>query len=340
MFDNLMEKDAKSILEVPGMMVSGYISLICGGVFVYGFSIANIYYIDGSDLFKLLAQLFLWSYFMIGIISLHVCVRFFNRLIMMATIGGIILLWTVLTASLYALQSSAEYPLIQILYGIIVIFQLVSLLLVGTKWITSPTLRKKIFRLYLGFTVLFFAFNTIPPLLNGDGRWSGPDHVGWYEKQFGLELGEVLRAAFLADMMIAILVAIIMWMITRVVRRFKFNDINSKASDVLGYLFYMQGRWGYSGVWGYLEKGVRDFPDAVTFLDEKEGVFHFKKKGTTTRKEEELILSKNNSLGNGIFSCEFIGDERRIEKVMVLYEERHGRWRPYEFEEQEEKSSS
>ncbi|MDY7224607.1 hypothetical protein [Halalkalibacterium halodurans] len=264
MLDKMLEKDAQAVLKVPGLRISGYVLLICGGMFVYGFSIANLRYTPVNETMRLLAELLLWSYFVVGVIVIHVCAHFFNRMIMITALTWLNILCTVGSASVYAFQTTVGYPIVRMIYSVMMIAQLIVLVLVMTKWITAAAKRKKIFLLYLGTLGLFFGITTVPPLLNGDGRWSGPDHVGWYEKNFGVEVAEMLMGPLSAILMCGMAIGAFMWGSIYIRGKYNFDRVPVKA-PVSGYLFQIR-RWGHDGGWGYIEKDSNDFPDSVVLL--------------------------------------------------------------------------
>ncbi|MDY7224608.1 hypothetical protein [Halalkalibacterium halodurans] len=53
-----------------------------------------------------------------------------------------------------------------------------------------------------------------------------------------------------------------------------------------------------------------------------------------------MVVFKESGMSEGVFLCKVIDSDREPEHIMVLKEEKFGEWRPYEFEEEKEKSSS
>ncbi|WZY00213.1 hypothetical protein NSQ26_13130 [Bacillus sp. FSL W7-1360] len=343
MLDKMLEKNGHGVLKAHGLRTSGYVLVIGCGMFIGGFSIANIGYIYLNDQLKLLGSLLLWGYLVLGVITIHVCARFFSRMMMLRLITGLVVVFTTATTSLFALQMSVGYWLVQVIYTAVTLIQLLCLVLVVTNVIPSLTLTKKrmIFYLYAGFTVLYFAVTTIPPMLNGDGRWSRnkPGHVGWYKKTFGEEIADMLMGPLTAVLVVGLTTGVVMWIFFYVRDRYYFENV-FPHTPVSGYLFYLRDLWGYKGGWGYRKIGSRDLPDFVAFIREENGRRYFKKEGTTSRLEEELIISKEEGMEEGVFSCKVIGKACEPRQVMVLREESLGKWRPYEFEQIESETKN
>lgn len=133
----------------PESFMQGYITLVLMGVVVYGFSIVNINFIYLSDFFRFLGQGILMSYFIVGAVVVYISLRFFNSMIMSLSIGWSVVLWTVFSAALCALQVLKSYPSLQLIYIVINAFLFFVLWLMSRKKSWCLLRRKFLIRTWL-----------------------------------------------------------------------------------------------------------------------------------------------------------------------------------------------
>ncbi|WZY01299.1 hypothetical protein NSQ26_04495 [Bacillus sp. FSL W7-1360] len=249
---------------------------------------------------------------------------------------GLTILWGVAFASLFALHTSSRYPVIQIIYVSVVVVQLSFLILVTMKRNASPIVLKRWLKFYIFLMVLLTAYMWIPALLNGDGRWSGPDHVRYYEKKYDAEVANALGAASVMIFLLQIIIGIAMSGFIKLFTKFRFNKFDERVNSVVAYvLFCPSPLKGFPGRFVYSLKGSKDLGDDMAFIRQEQGDYHFKR-GCFRGPKEELVISKEEGMDEGVYACKVVGSDQGDYQVMALYEEKPGQWRLFELEEIEE----
>ncbi|WZY00382.1 hypothetical protein NSQ26_14020 [Bacillus sp. FSL W7-1360] len=332
--DKFTEILEKLNVERLDARLAGYLLLIFGGIFVYVFSAINIYYVSETESFRLVSKILLGSYFVVGLILIHITHRFFNRKVWYFSLISVIATWTIVVSSLCALQVASAYPLIQMIFLGILSIQLICLVLVVMRRNAPVASLKAVFKLYVFLMLFWLALSWGPPLINGDGfwRWNSPNHVRWYEKQYGVEVADAIVGPFTVIMVLSIVFGVLIWGFVKLFTKWRFEDIYSEVS---GYVLFYPSDFRYKGIKGsfaYSIKGETDFPDNIMLVDGKQGVYHFNRilfRGS----EEELIFFKEEGMKEGFFLCEVVGSDKKSEKVIALYQEKKGNWRPFEIEE-------
>ncbi|MED4083206.1 hypothetical protein P4637_20715 [Halalkalibacterium halodurans] len=324
----------------PESKAAAYVILIVCGIMFYGFSIANINYIYVNDFLRLVAQVLLAGYFIVGVFIIHIGWSFFNRKKMFLALVWMIVMWTVAASVLCFLQVLNGHPLAQWIFSMIVVIQLVCLFVVARNRIPLSNQ----FKFFLTYTsiVLFIIFGTIAVLqLAGYRRRGGVGTDGIFHQILGEDLAGKVAGAYFITYVSAIVIAILIGGIVHIRRKWNFFYELPPDRTIEGYLIYIPPKFGYSkGKWGYLPVGSSDFPDPVAFIEEKNGVRYFKRK-VHRAPIEDFSLQKRPGTEKGVFTCRVSNGESK--QVKVFYEDgvgkwRLGKWHPYEFEEINEKA--
>lgn len=323
----------------PESITAAYIILVAWGIGVYGFSIANINHVYVNDFLRLVAQVLLAGYFIVGVFIIHIGWSFFNRKKMFLALVSMIVLWTVAASVLCFLQVLEGHPLAQFILSVIAIVPLLCLFVVARNRMLISR-QYKIVITYV-MTVVGILFGGIIALyLAGYRRRGGVGSDGILQQWLGEELVFKLAMAFLCIEMAVLAVGVLMWGIVHIRRRWNFFNELPLDRTIEGYLIYIPPKFGYSkGKWGYLPVGSSDFPDPVAFIEEKNGVHYFKRKVHRAPIEDFSLLKKPGT-EKGVFTCRVSDGESK--QVKVFYEDgvgkwRLGKWHPYEFEEINEK---
>ncbi|MDY7224609.1 hypothetical protein [Halalkalibacterium halodurans] len=319
----------------PESISAGYMILILLGIVVYGFSIVNINYVYVSDASCLTAQILLVSYFIVGVLIIHIGWHLFNRKAMLLSLVWMIVMWTVGSAVLCFLQVLNGHPLAQWIFSAIVVKQLVCLLVVARNHLPLSQQYKVVVTYVM--TVVGIVFGSLIALyLAGYRRRGGVGSDGILHQWLGEDLVFNLAMSYLAVTMSALAVGTLMWGITHIRSRWNFFNELSSDNTIDGYLIYIPAKSGYAkGKWGYLPVGSSDFPDPVAFIEEKSGARYFKRKVHRAPIEDFSLLKKSGT-EKGVFTCHVSNGGAR--QVKAFYEEDFGmfilgKWYPYEFEE-------
>ncbi|WZY01320.1 hypothetical protein NSQ26_04600 [Bacillus sp. FSL W7-1360] len=332
-----MNKVKKYDLERMDMRIVGYVLFLFGGIFVYLFSIGNIYFLYRNDVFRLVGQILLAGYFVLGMIVVHVTYRFFNKKIFSLAILGLACIWTVITAALFFIQLIDGAILLKWIYIALLTIQIGFFIAILIKNKSSLSVLKKILGLYMLTMCLSFSYVVWPAIRNGDylWRWNGPDHVRWYEKKYGLEVADAITVLVPSAFVLAVFVGSFIWAVINMAKKMSFVGNDSFGADYVIFSPLKYKVRGMQGVFTYSSARNNHVPDQMSFF-KQEGEKYFFKRSFFRGSTEELIFLKEEGMGEGIYSCEVKGSDKEPRHVMALYEEKPGQWRPFEFDEIEE----
>ncbi|TPE68219.1 hypothetical protein [Halalkalibacterium halodurans] len=301
---------------------------LIGGVFVYLYSIPNIFFVYISDTWRLFAIVLFLSYFVMSAGAAYVVYRFGSYERLEANLlSATVCLWSMVAINLYGIQALVNQPFYQELYINLLWIQLFFILFSWIKWIPIRT-RKLVARIVTIILGAFFIFHLL-------GVFASTKGMGIYVFLFGQEVAVALIwpgiALFLSGFWTRVIMAggididITPEERARMIAEEKAREEASKrkpSEEMLSSGRHLEfGELDYlvaEGISTYREKGSKTFED-VEFLYVENGVRYFSRMDLNPAKE--LMLYQE----NGQWYCQTAGQEP--EKVLLppehLEEEKH-----------------
>ncbi len=306
--------------------------LVCG-LFVYLYSIPNIFYVYTNDTWRLFAMILCGSYFIMSTGAAYVECRFFNpeqhgTFLLSFTVY----LWSMAAINLYGIQALADHPFFQGVYINLLWIQLLFILFSWIKWIPVRT-RKLVAR---AVTILLGAFCLFHLLAD----FNSTRGAGIYVFLFG-DVATALGWPGWALFFSGLLTRFIMGMVIDLditpeerARRMAEEKASEEAQkrkpseDMLSsgrYLEYGELDYPIENTDCYREKGSKTFED-VEFLYVENGVRYFSRMKFNPPKE--MILYKE----NGQWYCQTSGQEPERVLLPEWSIETEAEWRHFEID--------
>ncbi|HBZ09725.1 MAG TPA: hypothetical protein DEO65_07590 [Bacillus bacterium] len=158
---------------------------LLGGVFVYLYSIPNIFFVYIDDIWRLFDVLLCLSYFVVSAVAAFIVYRLpsYERL-ETNLLGFTVCLWSMVESNLYGIQALVDQPFYQELYIDLLLIQLFLILFSLIKWIPVRT-RERIARIVTIILGSFFIFHLL-------GIFASTKGMGIYVFLFGKEVAVAL----------------------------------------------------------------------------------------------------------------------------------------------------
>ncbi|MBW8351285.1 hypothetical protein K0H71_17855 [Bacillus sp. IITD106] len=286
---------------------------LLGGVFVYLYSIPNIFFVYFNDIWRLFAVLLCLSYFVMSAVASYIVVYSRPNYEPLETnlffFTGCI--WSMVAINLYGIQALVEQPFYQDLYINLLWTQLLLILFSWIKWIPVHT-RERIARIVTIVLGAFIIFHMLGIFASTQGK-------GIYAFLFGKEVAVALIWPGLALFFSGLWTRVIMGGFIdlditpeeRARRRAEEKareeaKMRKPSEEMLSSGRYLEyGELDYyisDEICSYREKGSKTFED-VEFLYVENGVRYFNRLDWTPSKE--MILYKE----NGQWYCQTTGQE-------------------------------